>query len=203
MSYLETPKMKRLLALAPALTLTAGPALAHLDPTEHGSFVAGVSHPVFGADHILAMVAVGLWAVTLAGRSNDRRALAALPVAFVSAMAAGFLLAMAGVGLPFVEPMILASVLVLGGLCALALRLPLMTAAGLTALFGLFHGHAHGAELGSAEALPYLAGFALATALLHAAGVLGGLGIAQRAPFVTRALGGLVALAGSALIIAG
>ena len=195
--------MKRLLALTPALTLTAGPALAHLDPTEHGSFVAGMSHPVFGADHILAMVAVGLWAVMLAGGSDDRRALAALPVAFVAAMAAGFLLAMAGVGLPFVEPMILASVLVLGGLCALALRLTLTGAVGVTALFGVFHGHAHGAELGSAEALPYLAGFAIATALLHAVGVLGGLGLAQRAPLATRLLGGLVAAAGTTLMIAG
>lgn len=101
--------MRRLvLTLFPAL-LAAGPAFAHLDPGAHGSFAAGLSHPVLGADHILAMVAVGLWAASLGGR-----AFAALPVGFVGAMTLGFLVSLGGLALPMVEPMILVSVLVLG-----------------------------------------------------------------------------------------
>ena len=199
--------MKSRLALSQAAlataVLSASPAFAHLDPAGHGSFAVGASHPVFGPDHILAMVAVGLWAVVQARRSGLRRALWLLPTAFVGAMTFGFLLAMAGVGLPMVEPMILASVMVLGGMTALALRLPLAAAAAVTGLFALFHGHAHGAEIGAATALPYLAGFALSTALLHAAGVAGGMALAQRSPALTRLLGAGVALAGTALVLAG
>ena len=103
-------------------------ALAHLDPVQHGSFAAGASHPVFGTDHILAMVAVGLWAASLGGR-----ALWALPTAFVGAMALGFLLSLGGMPLPMVEPMILASVLVLGVLVATASRLSLPVAGAIVA----------------------------------------------------------------------
>ena len=195
--------MKFRIALSLSALLTASPAFAHLDPAGHGSFAAGASHPVFGTDHILAMVAVGLWAVVLARRTGEGAALWLLPTAFVGTMAVGFLMAMAGVGLPFVEPMILASVLVLGGMTALALRVPLAGAATLTGLFALFHGHAHGAEIGAATALPYLAGFALSTMLLHAAGVAGGLLLATRSPLLTRVLGAGVTLAGTALVMAG
>ncbi|TCO72012.1 HupE/UreJ family protein [Rhodovulum euryhalinum] len=189
--------MKRLVLL-PAL-FAASPALAHLDPLEHGSFAAGFSHPMFGADHILAMVAVGLWAVTLGGR-----ALWALPAAFVGAMSLGFGLALAGAPLPMVEPMILASVLVLGVLVALAVRLPLAAGAAVVGALALFHGHAHGAEMGGAAALAYLGGFALATALLHGAGVLGGWALARfGGPLVARGAGVLVAGLGSALVLAG
>lgn len=152
--------------LAAALTLAASPALAHLSPEEHGSFMAGLSHPVFGLDHILAMIAVGLWAALLGGR-----AFWALPGAFVGAMIVGFAAAVVAVPLPLVEPMILVSVFALGLAVALALRLPIGTAAGLVALFGLFHGHAHGGELGTAGALAFGAGFAFSTALLHGLGV--------------------------------
>ncbi|MCO8145079.1 HupE/UreJ family protein [Rhodovulum tesquicola] len=191
--------MKRLaLALAPAL-LAASPALAHLDPVAHGSFAAGFTHPVFGLDHILAMVAVGLWAVTLGGR-----ALVALPAAFVGAMTLGFALALVGLPLPMVEPMILASVLVLGVLVALAVRLPLAAGAAVVGALALFHGHAHGAEMGGATALAYLGGFALATALLHGAGVLAGWAMARfGGAILARASGALVAGAGAVLVLAG
>jgi urease accessory protein len=195
--------MKSRIALSLATLLTASPAFAHLDPAGHGSFAAGASHPVFGPDHILAMVAVGLWAVVQARRTGETRALWLLPTAFVSMMTLGFLFAMRGVGLPLVEPMILASVMVLGGMAALALRMPLAGAAAITGLFALFHGHAHGAEIGAAAALPYLAGFALSTALLHGAGVAGGLTLAQRSATLPRVLGACVVLAGSALGLAG
>lgn len=183
--------MNRLaLALLPALTL-ASPALAHLNPGEHGSFAAGFSHPIFGADHVLAMLGVGLWAALL-GKS----ATLSLPLAFVGAMTAGFLLALIGMPLPFVEPAILASVLILGVLIALSVRLPASGAALAVAAFGLFHGHAHGAEIGAASPLGYLAGFALASMALHVAGLALGLGLA-RLSGVTRGMGGLTALMGA------
>lgn len=182
-----------------ATMLAAGPAFAHLDPVAHGSFAAGFTHPVFGLDHILAMVAVGLWAVVLGGR-----ALWALPAAFVGAMGLGFLLAPGGLALPLVEPMIIASVLVLGLAVALALRLPLSVAAAVVGGLALFHGHAHRAEMGEAGALGYLAGFVVATALLHGGGVVGGLALGRVAgPIAARIAGGAVALSGSVLVLAG
>lgn len=157
--------MKRTL-LTFAATIAASPAFAHLNPDEHGSFLAGISHPVFGLDHILAMVAVGLWAASLSGR-----AVWMLPTAFVGSMVVGFFAAVGGMPLPFVEPMILASVFALGLAVAFALKLPIGAAAGIVGVFGLFHGHAHGAELGSAGIFAFGAGFAVSTALLHAFGV--------------------------------
>ena len=185
--------MKRLaLALAPSL-LAASPALAHLRPEEHGSLAAGFSHPLFGADHVLAMVSVGLWAAVLGGR-----ALWTLPSAFVAAMCAGFLLSLAGLTLPFVEPAILASVIVLGVLVAMTVRLPLGAGTALVGVFALFHGYAHGA------ALRYLAGFASATALLHVAGIAAGTVLARSGRAgATRGAGGIVALVGVALALGG
>lgn len=163
------------------LAFTA-PAFAHVNPAEHGSFVAGLSHPLLGLDHILAMVTVGLWAAMVGGR-----ALWAVPAAFVAMMAVGFVLALSGGALPFVEPVILTSVVVLGLLVALAVRLPVAMCAMLVAGFALFHGNAHGAELGNAGALVYGAGFVVATTALHALGV--GLGIALSKAFAHTALG--------------
>ena len=191
--------MKRALGLSllAAATLAAAPAAAHLRPEEHGSFAAGFSHPMFGTDHVLAMLAVGLWAALIGGG-----ALLALPAGFLGAMVFGFVIAMAGAPLPFVEPAILASVVVLGVLAALAVRPPLPGAAAIAAAFGAFHGHAHGAEIGSATALQYLAGFTVATALLHAAGVFAGLLLGRAGQSVlARAAGGLVALLGGALAL--
>lgn len=101
--------MKKSILIAAALLFTSSaPALAHLDPAEHGSLLAGLSHPFFGADHVLAMVAVGLWAAQIGGR-----ALWSVPAAFVTTMMLGFALALLGAPLPFVEPAILASVVAL------------------------------------------------------------------------------------------
>lgn len=191
----ETVMTRFLFALA--LAVAASPALAHLDPAEHGSFLAGATHPLVGLDHVLAMIAVGLWGAVLGGR-----ALWALPTAFVLAMIAGYLLALAGVSLPLVEPMILASVLVLGVAVALLLRLPLAVASAATALFGLFHGHAHGGELGEAGAAAFGAGFAVATAVLHATGLLVAAGYAPR-PGLVRILGAVTALGGLWIVAGG
>ncbi|MEQ8902452.1 MAG: HupE/UreJ family protein [Roseovarius sp.] len=181
------------------LLLTPSLAFAHLDPAAHGSFAAGATHPLFGADHVLAMLAVGLWAAVLSGR-----AIWLLPVGFVAAMAVGFGGALLGLTLPAVEPLILASVLILGLLVALAVRLPAIWAVGIVSVFGLFHGGAHGAEIGAATALDYFAGFAVATMGLHLAGLaLGVLVMRLGSQSVVRGGGGLVAALGAWLVAAG
>lgn len=191
---------KNAFVIAAALTLIASPAFAHLNPAEHGSFAAGFSHPLSGADHILAMVAVGLWASMLGGR-----ALFAVPAAFVGVMLLGFGAALIGMPLPFVEPVILASVVVLGLLVALALPVSAAAGAIIAGFFAFFHGHAHGGEIGGAAILSYGAGFALATALLHAAGI--GIGLAagrvmigQKGRLAMRIAGGATAVGGLMLI---
>lgn len=189
--------MKRTsLLIAVLLSLMASPAFAHLNPAEHGSFAAGFTHPLSGADHILAMVTVGLWASMLGGR-----ALVVVPLSFVGVMLLGFVAALGGVSLPYVEPVILASVIVLGLLVAMAFRASTLTAALIVGFFAFFHGYAHGGEIGSAAFLSYGAGFALATALLHAAGI--GVGLAagrllqgRTGQIVMRIAGGFAALSG-------
>lgn len=181
----------RTLPLAILLSLAAAPAFAHLDPGEHGSFLAGVTHPLFGADHVLAMIAVGLWGAVIGGQARLW-----LPTAFVGAMVVGFGLALGGIPLPFVEPMILASVLLLGLAVALWWQLPMAAAAGLVALAGLAHGHAHGGELGEAGALAFGAGFVLATAALHGVGLLLAWGAWRGQERIVRGMGAVVALAG-------
>jgi urease accessory protein len=189
---------KRLSLSAAIFAAAAAPAFAHLDPEEHGSFMAGFSHPLFGTDHILVMVAVGLWAAQV-GQDGRRSALWIVPSAFVATMAVGFSLALAGIALPFVEPAILASVIALGLLVAMAVRLPTAGSAAIVALFALFHGHAHGGELGSAGALQFGIGFVVATAVLHLTGIAAGLGISRFSPYIARILGGITALLGLSL----
>lgn len=186
--------MKRLGILLIALTLST-PAFAHLNPAEHGSLAAGLSHPLFGADHILAMVGVGLWASLLGGR-----AIWLVPLAFVGTMMLGFAASFAYVGLPFVEPTIAASVVVLGLLVMVALQVPTVAGMAMVGFFAFFHGYAHGGELGTAGALPFMIGFALATALLHAAGVGFGLLMGRGGRVATRAAGALTALGGLWLV---
>jgi urease accessory protein len=189
---------KRLSLSAAIFAAASAPAFAHLNPEEHGSFMAGFSHPLFGMDHILVMVAVGLWAAQIA-QDGKRSALWIVPAAFVTTMAVGFSLALAGIELPFVEPAILASVIALGLLVAMAIRLPTAACAAIVATFALFHGHAHGGELGSAGALQFGIGFVIATAFLHVAGIAAGLGISRFSPYIARILGGITALLGLSL----
>ena len=171
-------------------------ALAHTGLEHAVSFASGFKHPWTGLDHMLAMLAVGLWAGL-----NGGRALWAWPVAFVGVMVAGGALGIAGVPVPMVEPGILASVIVLGLLVLTAAHLPVALGAALVALFALLHGHAHGAELpAQAAAVTYAAGFALATALLHGIG----LGVAylcrsDSGRLIVRGAGALMAVAGVAL----
>lgn len=184
--------MKALLRPALALSLLLPQAaMAHVGGHGEGAaFTSGLLHPVGGTDHLLAMVAVGIWAAALGGTSR-----LALPTAFVGAMIAGAGLGLAGVALPLVEPMILASSILIGLALALAFKPAAGVALGATALFGLMHGYAHGAEAPAEGILAYGLGFVLATALLHAGGVfLGRLAL-------NRLLGAATAMAGVALAL--
>ena len=195
--------IRRLAIAAAALAAATAPAFAHLDPAEHGSFAAGFSHPLFGLDHILVMVAVGLWAASLKGR-----AMLVVPAAFVGTMGLGFIAAIGGMPLPFVEPVILASIIFIGIMVALALPFSTAGMAAAVAFFAFFHGHAHGGELGEAGAASFAIGFMIATALLHAVGI--GLGIAfgklqsrDGKSWLTRTAGAVTAAAGVALAFGG
>jgi len=171
-----------------------GPAHAAVEP--FASFATGFAHPVLGIDHILAMVAVGVWGVLAGGR-----ALWVWPAVFVSTMLAGFAASTVGLQLPGVPAAVAASIIVLGLMVALAVRAPLWLGAALVGLFALFHGHAHGTEAIAGSLIAYGAGFALATAGLHAAGI--GLALTVEGSIGKRAvqaLGALTVLGGLALI---
>ena len=182
--------------LLPLLAVFLLPSLAQAHPGFPGhthGFANGLAHPLTGLDHICAMVAVGLWAAQRGGR-----ALWLVPSVFVSVMVLGAVMGMASVPVPFVEPGIVASVLVLGVLITAAVRLPLLASALLVGVFALFHGYAHGAEMpGSASGLAYGLGFVAATASLHLLGI--GLGLfAQRfaSARMVRYAGGAIAVCG-------
>ncbi len=186
-------KRTGLVVIASAL---AGPALAHTGVGAVHGFGAGLMHPLFGLDHVLAMVAVGLWAGLTGGRAR-----LAYPLAFVGMMVLSGLWGMSGAALPGVEIGIAVSVVVLGLAIALRATPPLAAGAAACAIFAIFHGHAHGAELPQgASGLGYGLGFVLATAALHGAGLaLAGL-LATRAPLLARVAGGGLALAGVAIL---
>ncbi len=182
--------------LAAALVLGPTAALAHVDGTAHG-FAHGFVHPFGGLDHLLAMVAVGVLAWQLGGR-----ALWLVPTTFVLVLAAGGVLALSGMTLPFVETGIAASVVALGAMVALGLNAPVVIAMALAGLFALFHGFAHGAEMPfGASGSAYAAGFVLATALLHLTGIALGFLAGRLAGHTAYRLGGAaVALAGIAIL---
>jgi urease accessory protein len=167
--------LRKLPVLAGAMILmTAGPAFAHVGVGPVDTFSHGFMHPLSGIDHVLAMVAVGLFAANLGGA-----ALWLVPSAFVGTMIFGGALGYYGWPLPMVEEGIGASVVVMGLAIAFGVRLPTIAAMTLVGLFALFHGHAHGTEgmgLGIAF-LPCAAGFVCATALLHIAGIALGLSL--------------------------
>ena len=130
------------------------------------SFASGIAHPLHGADHILAMTAVGVWAVLAGGR-----AIWIWPIAFVATMLAGFAAAILGLQMPIVEPVISSSIIVFGLLIAFSVKARVWLGAAIVGLFAFFHGHAHGTEATAASLVLFGAGFAVATAALHAAGI--------------------------------
>lgn len=174
-------------------------ALAHTGVGETTGLMHGFGHPIGGADHMLAMIAVGLWAAQIGGR-----ALWVVPCTFVGVMVLGGVLGFMGLPVPFVEEGILVSILILGILIAGAFKIPLVYSSLIVGLFAIFHGHAHGAEMPeSISAVSYAVGFALSTAILHVAGI--GLGILMQKTnlhAVNRFVGGAIALSGVYLAIA-
>ncbi|RUW72923.1 MULTISPECIES: HupE/UreJ family protein [unclassified Mesorhizobium] len=187
---------KRTTLTAVMLLAAAMPAYAHVGVGTTSSFTAGFMHPLSGLDHMTAMVAVGLWAALKGGK-----AIWAWPLAFVGVMLAGGALGMLHVPVPFVEPGILASVVALGLLVALAVDLPVSAGVAIIGLFALFHGHAHGTEVPeNAGGLEYIAGFAVATALLHATGIAAALGFGMRFRGLARAAGAACAAVGVGLV---
>ena len=192
------------LAMAGTLALS-GPAEAHTFGVLSADFFSGVAHPFSGIDHLLAMIAVGLWATQLAERTEHAAALYLVPAAFVAMMAAGGYAAMNNIALPEVEAGILVSIVVLGLLIAASPRMPVLIGMLIAGGFALFHGHAHGSEVpDTTAAWFYIAGFVLATALLHGIGVTLGLVLhGGRAGLVRRAGGAGIAAAGVALYILG
>ncbi len=173
-------------------------AHAHSGAGAVGGFVSGFTHPLLGADHIVAMVAVGLWGAFL-----GRKAAWLLPVIFPTVMAFGGALGVLGVPVPAIETGIAVSGIVLGGMVLLASKPPLWLAALIVGTFAIFHGHAHGTELPeSASPLTYSMGFVIATGLLHLAGI--GLGELSRWPWGTvavRAGGGVIACVGLGFLL--
>ncbi|MEW6453354.1 MAG: HupE/UreJ family protein [Pseudomonadota bacterium] len=185
--------LKLSLAAVAAVSLTATAALAH--PGHEGGLVGGLAHPFTGLDHLLAMVAVGLWASQL-----GKRAMIALPLLFPAVMAIGALMGANGIALPWVEAGIVASVVILGAVVALGVKPSLAVSATLVGVFALFHGHAHGTELPAAgSALMYGVGFIAATLVLHAIGM--GIGVAAKRPLAMRYAGGAIAAAGLVLLV--
>ena len=178
-------------ALIALTALWLPPAFAHTEAGVAGGFISGLLHPVLGFDHVVAMVAVGLW-----GAQLGSPALWVLPITFPLVMAVGGMLGVLGIPLPAVEVGIAASAVVLGLMVALALRPPLWAAGLLVAAFAVFHGHAHGTELPvAANPMTYAAGFVIATGCLHLCGIL--IGLLNRWPAGAKAL-----RAGGATIVA-
>jgi urease accessory protein len=186
------------IAMLGALSLFPCSVLAHTGGGAFPGFGSGFAHPISGSDHLLAMIAVGLWAAQRGGK-----ALWIVPGVFVALMIFGGVLAISKIPVPYVEEGILLSVLILGIVIAVGLRLPLGIQAFIVGVFAVFHGHAHGTEIPfAAEAVTYSLGFASGTALLHAAGAACGwmlhkLNIGK----AIRLVGGVIVLGGMYLVV--
>ncbi|MDF1747603.1 MAG: HupE/UreJ family protein [Alphaproteobacteria bacterium] len=183
--------------LIAGVTLMSGSAFAHEGAGMAGGFISGFTHPIFGLDHVVAMVAVGLWGAFL-----GRPAIYLLPIVFPVVMAFGGAMGVIGLPLPGVEIGIAGSAIVLGLLVALAVRPPIWIAACLVGAFAIFHGYAHGAELPhAANAITYSIGFVISTGLLHLTGIAFGLLVAKPAgQVVVRGLGVAISLVGVAFM---
>lgn len=188
----------RCVLIAVPLVLIAAQVQAHTGAGVSGGFLSGFTHPIFGWDHVVAMVAVGLWGAFL-----GMPALWLLPVVFPLVMAFGGAMGVLGIPVPAVETGIALSGVVLGLLVAFAVRAPLWIAAVIVGVFAIFHGHAHGTELPeAANPLAYGVGFVVGTGLLHLGGIA--LGFLTKLPvgsYVVRAVGALIALVGGAFLV--
>jgi urease accessory protein len=181
-----------------AIILSPRSAFAHTGVGPAHDLLHGLAHPLTGLDHVLAILAVGLWAAQRGGR-----AIWIVPPTFVLAMTLGAILGMSRVSIPSVEPAIAISVLILGLFVAAAVRLPLSISVAISGLFAIAHGYAHGAEIpATASGLRYTLGFIAATIFLHATGISVGL-VSQRlhSSQLVRYAGAAIALCGLFLCI--
>ena len=172
---------------------------AHTGVGETTGFSAGFGHPIGELDHLLAMIAVGLWAAQMGGRAR-----LAVPTTFVAVMLLGSVIGVVGIEIPYIEEGILVSVLVLGVFIAAASRFQVSISAMIVGVFAIFHGHAHGTEMPMAVGgFAYSIGFALATALLHAFGIAIGIAFQKfNVEKVARFAGGAIAMSGIYLVVA-
>lgn len=179
--------------LGVAVLLHSTSVLAHSEGNLSSGFAGGLIHPLLGADHVAAMVAVGLWGAIL-----GRPAVVVLPVVFPLIMALGGVWAIRGLPLAGTEIGVAISAIVLGIMIALALRPPLIFAGLIVAAFAIFHGYAHGAELPSgADAAAFSIGFVLATGMLHLTGIMLGTLVKHRGGMpIARAAGAMIAAIG-------
>jgi urease accessory protein len=186
----------RIAAVLLAALCAASPAFAHTGGAI-GGLTSGLLHPITGIDHVVAMVAVGLWGAILGGA-----AIWQLPVIFPIVMALAGALGALGVPVPGIETGIALSGVILGGMVLFLVRPPMALAATLVGLFAVFHGHAHGTELPeAANPLTYALGFVVATGALHLAGIAFGTLIKSPPGLIAvRAAGGVIALAGGAFL---
>lgn len=188
---------------AMAFAFISGAAMAHPGHEQamsNSMFQAGLSHPLTGLDHLLAMVAVGVWAAL--GYQTIRQAIWT-PVVFLCLLLAGALAGIAGLPLPGVEPVIAASLLVLGLLLASRTTLTGPASALLVGFFALFHGMAHGSELpAGAGASAFIAAFMLSTLFLHGLGLMGGFALKRHAAWLARVAGAGIAAYGVSLLAA-
>lgn len=186
--------MRALASALIAVFVVCEPAFAHVEEGSANGLVSGLLHPIMGPDHLVAMVAVGMW-----GAQLGAPAIWVLPIVFPVVMAVGGLLGVFGVPLPFIEVGIAVSALLLGLAVAASFRAGLVVTAVLVGVFAIFHGHAHGTELpSSANALSYGIGFVISTGLLHLAGILiGALTQWPSGAIAVRACGALVAMTGA------
>jgi urease accessory protein len=180
-------------SLALAVMAFSGMAQAH--PGHGGGYLAGLTHPFTGLDHLLAMLAVGVWAAQLGGRAKWL-----VPASFIACMAVAASVGMSGIALPLVESGIATSVLLLGLLIAFSIKLPTALSASIVGLFAVFHGYAHGAEM-PLLSTPWLygIGFLLATAALHGTGLLLGQRLRKQAAGL-RAVGMLIIASGAWMV---
>jgi urease accessory protein len=196
LTIMRTPRFSHLIALLAWVLMTI-PALAHSEKGEAIDFWGGFTHPIFGLDHVVAMVAVGLWGAFLGAP-----AIWLLPVVFPLVMAVAGALGVLGVPLSGVETGIALSAIALGAMVALAARPPLWIAAALVGAFAIFHGYAHGVELPiGADAIAFSMGFVVATGMLHLGGIaFGALSQWPAGRVAVRAAGGIIALIGVAFL---
>jgi urease accessory protein len=168
-------------------------AYAHGDGEIRGGFGSGFSHPILGLDHVVAMIAVGLW-----GAQLGAPAIWVLPIAFPMMMAFGGAISLLGIPLPAVEIGIACSAIVLGGMVLFEAKPPIYITVAIVGVFALFHGHAHGTEIpDGASGLAYSLGFVLGTGLLHAAGIgMGYIGEWPGGKSVLRGAGAMVLASG-------